>query len=163
TRTMVAAQRGSLADRALVDPDRNNLAPRLGFAWSLDPHTVVRGGYGIHYIHFHRAGGGNLIPLNRTPVISQVVHHANPLITAFRRTEQGYPEGLTDPSRFDPRRANVTYMPRDNETSSVQSWYGSIQRELVSNAVVDLAYVGNHANDLLLFANYNQARPNDAA
>jgi hypothetical protein len=27
----------------------NNIAPRLGFAWQIDPLTVVRGGYGIMY------------------------------------------------------------------------------------------------------------------
>ena len=31
------------------EPDRNNLAPRLGFAWSATPSTVVRGGYGMYY------------------------------------------------------------------------------------------------------------------
>ena len=29
--------------------DRNNVAPRLGFAYTLDPNTVVRGGAGIYY------------------------------------------------------------------------------------------------------------------
>ena len=29
--------------------DNNNLAPRAGFAWSPDPKTVVRGGYGFFY------------------------------------------------------------------------------------------------------------------
>lgn len=34
----------------IFDPDRNNFAPRIGFAWSLfDNKTVVRGGYGLYY------------------------------------------------------------------------------------------------------------------
>jgi Carboxypeptidase regulatory-like domain/TonB dependent receptor len=32
-----------------VPTDRNNWAPRLGFAWSVTPTTVVRGGVGIYY------------------------------------------------------------------------------------------------------------------
>jgi outer membrane receptor protein involved in Fe transport len=28
------------------DPDRNNIAPRLGFAWQFTPAMVLRGGYG---------------------------------------------------------------------------------------------------------------------
>ena len=51
-------------------------------------------------------------------------------------------------------------MPRDYQSSRVQSWYVSVQRELWRNTIVDVAYVGNRADGLLLFANYNQARPN---
>src|SRR6185295_9899878 len=80
-----------------------------------------------------------------------------------RRTDQGYPEGLTDPSRFNPAIANITYMPRDYHSSSVQSFFISAQREIAPRTTIDVAYVGNRADDLLLFANYNQAAPNNAA
>ena len=163
TRTMIPASNGSLEDRALVNPDRNNFAPRLGFAYTITPQTVARGGYGISYVHFHRAGGGNLLPINGPQVINAVENQSNPLDPNFRRTEQGYPQGLTDPQRFDPLRANITFMPRDYHSSQVQSWYLSVQRDLGRNMVVDVAYVGNRADDLLLFANYNQAAPNNSA
>ena len=32
-----------------VPTDRNNIAPRVGFAWSIDSRTVIRGGAGVYY------------------------------------------------------------------------------------------------------------------
>ena len=163
TRRMVAATDGSLENRSTIRPDRNNLGPRLGFAYTVTPRTVFRGGYGVSYVHFHRAGGGNVLPINGPQVINAVVNQTNPLDPSFIRTEQGYPAGLTDPSRFNPLAANITYMPRDYRSSDVQSWYASVQRELGANMLIDVAYVGNRADGMLLFANFNQALPNNAA
>src|SRR5437868_12597566 len=33
----------------VLEPDRNNFAPRIGIAWKATKKTVVRGGYGINY------------------------------------------------------------------------------------------------------------------
>jgi hypothetical protein len=159
TRTMVLARDGSLQDRALINPDRNNFGPRLGFAWSVLPSTVVRGGYGISYVHFHRAGAANVLSINGPQVVNAVASQSNPLDPNFRTTQQGYPEGFADPSRFNPLAANITYMPEDYHSSRAQSYYISVQREVARNMLVDVAYVGNRAGDLLLFANFNQARP----
>jgi len=163
TRTMVLAGDGSVEDRSTIKPDRNNVGPRLGFAWTPIERTAIRGGYGISYVHFHRAGGANVLPINGPQVINAVVVQSNPLDAAFRRTEQGYPTGLTDPARFNPLAANITYMPNDYHSSQVQSWFVSVQRELGTNMLVDVAYVGNRADDQLLFANFNQALPNNSA
>ncbi|HWI19349.1 MAG TPA: hypothetical protein VNT81_16460, partial [Vicinamibacterales bacterium] len=161
-RRMVMAKDGSLKDRSTINPDRNNFAPRLGMAFTMTPRTVMRAGWGVSYVHFHRAGGGNVLPINGPQVINAVV-----VQTAtqpdFRTTQQGYPADLTDPSRFNPLAANITYMPEDYRSSRVQSWFASVQRELWDGAMLDLAYVGNRADGMLLFANYNQAAPNNAA
>ena len=162
SRTMVIAQDGSLEDRATLKPDRNNLGPRIGAAFTATDRTVLRGGYGVSYVHFHRAGGANVLPINGPQVINAVVVQTT-ATPDFRTTQQGYPVGLTDPSRFNPLTANITYMPSDYRSTNVQSWFASVQRELSDGMMIDLAYVGNKTDGNLLFANYNQAVPNNAA
>jgi hypothetical protein len=159
---MLLARDGSIYDRSLVQPDRNNFGPRIGFAYTLTPATVIRGGYGVSYVHFSRAGGGDVLPINGPQVINAVVNQTVPAAPTFVPAERGYPGGLADPSQFNPLTANITYMPKDFHSSPVQSWYVSVQRELAHNLLVDIAYVANRAEDLLLFANYNQALPNNS-
>jgi hypothetical protein len=38
-----------VASNSLINPDRNNYAPRLGLAWKPMKNTVVRAGYGLNY------------------------------------------------------------------------------------------------------------------
>ncbi len=51
-------------NRALIHPDLNDFAPRVGFAYQLMPRLVVRGGYGVFYQHGDRIGSESLIQLN---------------------------------------------------------------------------------------------------
>jgi hypothetical protein len=165
TRTMVPATNGSISDRAQVNPDKNNWAPRIGFAYAMDPKTAIRSGYGISYIHFNRSGGGNILAINGpqsvNALVDQTVTVGGQLNPNFRPTQAGYPAGLTDPDRFNIATANISYMPRDIRTGYIQNWFFSIQREILPNTVFDIAYVGNRSNKLVLFADYNQARPNN--
>jgi hypothetical protein len=168
TNAIVKAGSGSLQNRALIDPDRNNFGPRLGFAYTLRPSTVIHGGYGVSYAHFSRAGGGDLLPINGPQVVNAVINQGtvgspSTVPASFVPAEQGYPAGLADPAQFNPLTANITYMPHDFHSGRVQSWFLSVQRELMRNMLIDVAYVGNRGDGLELFANYNQAVPNSAA
>jgi hypothetical protein len=83
-------------------------------------------------------------------VINAVAVQGNALAPTFRTTQEGYPAAFTDPSQFDPLVANITYMPRDYHAAHVQSWHISVQREIGRNMVLDVAYVGNRADEMLL-------------
>jgi Carboxypeptidase regulatory-like domain/TonB dependent receptor-like, beta-barrel/TonB-dependent Receptor Plug Domain len=156
---LIQAKKGSVVDRALVNPDRNNWAPRFGLAYSMDNRTVIRSGYGISYVHFNRAGGGNILGINGPQVVIAAIAQ-NPAGLDFRPTQQGYPQGLTDPDKFNPILANISYIPPDSPSGYVQNWSFSIQREIFRNTILDLAYVGSKSTHLILFADYNEARPN---
>ena len=169
-RSLIQAKDGSIYDRALVHPDRNNFAPRLGLAYSLTPSVVVRAGYGVSYVHFNRLGGENLlsfngphvVELNITQLPSQglCVGNAEPT-SCFRTTMMGYPTGYNVPSRFDPLKARVNFIPSDTRTGYVQSWHLTVQKELVRNLLLDVGYIGNRSTKLLILGDYNQARPNN--
>ena len=170
TNTVMTAKDGSLEDRALVKPDYNNFAPRLGFAWNAAKRTVVRGGYGVSYILFNRLGGENILALNPPQVFNvtidqlptQAICTGNNFVGCFRPTQLGYPVGLLAPTSFNALRSRVNYTPRDNKTGYVQSFHLTVQYEILKNLLVDFGYVGNRSNDLIILGDINQARPNNA-
>jgi hypothetical protein len=163
TVSMVSARSGGISDRALVDPDHKNFGPRVGFAFSVTPKLVVRGGYGISFIHQNRVGSGDLLGINGPQVVIATVAQSNPNDASFRTAQQGYPDGLTSPKNFNAAAANVLYLPRGLPTPYVQSWHLSVQRELAHNLVMEVAYIGNHSVALPLMADYNQATPQPTA
>ncbi|MDX2180361.1 MAG: carboxypeptidase regulatory-like domain-containing protein [Bryobacteraceae bacterium] len=168
SRTIIRAQDGSVYDRALVQPDRNNWGPRIGLAYQMTPRTVVRSGYGISYVHFNRLGGENLLGYNGPQIVNLGINQtfSLPLCTGdnyrncFRLTQQGYPRGLVDPANFSTATTRTNYTPADYRTSYIQSWHLTVQREIARNLVLDVAYVGNRGNSLMILGDANQGRPN---
>lgn len=147
-------------DRSLVDPDFNNFSPRLGFAYNIFDKTVIRGGYAKGFVFMNRLGSADILGTN-FPIVTRANVPQSPTSprctgtvfqpNCFRPTQDGYPTGLPN---------NVTlYVPRDMPTASIQNWQLSVQRELFADMVLDVAYVGNRANDTVLLADLNQARP----
>jgi hypothetical protein len=159
SKTMLLAKSGDIYDRSLVNPDRNNFAPRLGFAWSAAPNTVLRGGYGWSYIHQNRVGSADLLGINYPQVVIATVNQTDPFDPSFVTTQQGYPAGLTDARNFPVLNSNITYIPANIRTPYVQSWFFSVQRELLKGFLLDVGYVGNHSVALPVIADYNQAAP----
>jgi hypothetical protein len=163
TGQMLQAHNGSLYDRSLVNPDYGDWGPRIGFSYSATQNTVVHGGFGISYIHYNRAGSGNILPINAPQVLFVVQNEAPPFSAnptpGYRTLDQGFPAGLTSPANFHPLTDNITYVPRNYKDSYVESYFLSVQRQLKKNVVIDIGYVGNHGVKLLEFGNYNQANP----
>jgi hypothetical protein len=171
TRTLLRAKEGSIYDRSLVNPDRNNFAPRLGLAFSVTPKTVLRGGYGVSYIHFNRLGGENLLSYNLPGIIGVGIDQipsqgrcgsSQAPLTCFRPTQDGYPSGLLDPALTSTLASRTNYIPADTRTAYTMNWHFTVQREIARNLVLDVAYVGNRSNKLVILSDYNEARFNGA-
>ena len=163
TNSMVQATDGSIYNRALVNPDYHDFGPRIGFAYTATPKTVVRGGYGISYSFFNRPGSaqeGINSPAAIFGIITQSIPAGGPVPAGFLNTMQGFTTGIDNPSNFNPITSNVDYIPANTRWPYVQNWLLSIQRELAKDTVLEIAYNGNHSVLLPIIADYNQAYPN---
>ncbi|WP_232296277.1 TonB-dependent receptor [Terriglobus sp. TAA 43] len=171
TKTLVQAKNGSIYDRSLVNTPKKNFGPRLGFAYQMSPKTVMRGGYGIGYTQWNRAGGENNLTYNGPNVvnasISQVAPTAAALCTndtqlqsaCFRQTQQGYSNVLTTPAYFNPANVTSRYIPKNFQTGYLQSYFLGVQQQLGNGWLMDLSYVGNKGTHFQVLADYNQATP----
>ena len=105
TNSMVKATGGSLYNRSLVHPDYKDFGPRVGLAYSIDPKTVVRSGYGISYSFFNRPGSAH--GRHQRAAGSLWNFHSNhsaggPAPASFLTTKNSFTTGIANPSAFNP-------------------------------------------------------------
>lgn len=175
SQSLIFAQDGSTADRALVKPDRNNFAPRIGFAYHPMSKTVFRAGYGRSFIHFNRMGGENILGFTGPYYFRVTQTQTAPALggdglcngsqnftTCFNRTENGFPSNFLSPEQYSTAIARINYSPFENRTAYVDSWHFTIQQQLANNLAIDLAYVGNIGRKQLILSDFNQPLPNQA-
>ena len=158
----------------LINPDLNDFAPRVGFAYSVNPKMVVRGGFGTSYVHYTRAGSGDILAINApqaqfaavnqiaptaanhcsSPLPAQIIATNSTSESCYVTIDQGFPSALA--TSFNPATDNITWIPKDRRDSYVESYYLAVQHQLFKNSLVDIAYVGNHGLKLEQFLNGNQ-------
>ncbi len=135
--------------------DRNNIAPRAGFAWQALPKTVIRGGGGLFYSPLEYAGGGGF---TNAPGYSAETPFVGSLdgLNVFRSLSNPFPDGLTKPvgraqgaSTFLGQAVSAL-APNPRSPYMVQ-WNFDLQRE-VRGYLLDAAYTGSRGIKL------NQAR-----
>ena len=157
--TMLFAKSGSIFDRTLIHPDRNDWAPRIGFSYSPWSHWVLRGAYGVFYNHTVRQGREGMLGLNPPFLVDNIIvtnafgSTAVASAAPFRLVD-GYPAGLLDPNALSPtvyRRAEDS----NQRSPYVQQFNFGIQRELTPNLLLDVAYVGNKGTKLPALRNIN--------
>ena len=121
TDTLVQASGGWIYNRALVNVDKKDLAPRFGFAFQVDPKTVVRCGYGIGFMHYFRFGGESTLGYNGPYIVDATINQTPPFqvtgatqqlctsltenpATCFRTTQSGYQTNFASAQNFSTRR-----------------------------------------------------------
>jgi hypothetical protein len=136
-----------------ANPVWKDFAPRLGFAWDPkgDGKTSLRASYGMAYDFgvSESFGGAATAPPKaiRTTV-------SNP-VGGFDDPWQGFPGGnpypfVYDPSKpqFTPFSQYISMLHYDMKTPMVQTWNLSIQKQVPSDFLVSMSYLGSHTTHL---------------
>jgi hypothetical protein len=149
---------GGVYGKTLVNPSLGDYAPRVGFAYALTPTIAIRGGYGTSFVHYTRAGSGDILPIDAPSALFVSVTQPGTATTAgYRTLDQGYPVGLA--TTFTPGTDNITYIPANTKDSYVEDFFLSVQKSLAKNTILDIAFIGNHGLKLQGFVNANQGNP----
>jgi hypothetical protein len=129
--------------RGLYAPDRNNFAPRAGFAYSLTRKIVLRGGYALSYIPVV----GSVLPdgfSTDTPWVAST----DGGLTILNRLSNPFPSGLV-PAIGNSQGLltfvgqGVSFVEPGDRVPQFHNWQFNIQRELPSQSLVEVAYVGS--------------------
>jgi hypothetical protein len=138
--------------RRLWNTDKNNWAPRLGFAWEPfgSQRWVLRGGYGIYY-NLQNIGN-TMAGLNRGLPFR--------LLQRFDNTDTFDASTFTLTDAFPATFAGNTLSPPaidpNFRTAYMQQWSLGAQRELFKDLALDISYLGSKGTHLPEFVNLNQ-------
>ena len=147
--------RGALAfvgvnglSRYQSNPDKNNIAPRVGFAWKAADKTVIRGGIGLFYGTMTGVGGaGSNFGVSGFSAVTSMVTSLDG-VTPYRYLSNPYPDGLVAATGSSLGSATllgqaVSATDRGNYAPYSAQWNFDIQRELPKGILFDIGYAGN--------------------
>ena len=132
-----------------VRNDYDGWSPRIGLAYRANEKTVFRAGYGISQLNRRMAQfnfpvkQNNGFPADNSFVRSRNMAEGFPAFQAIDIPDNGIID-LNSPQYKPFAGQNFGNTPLDLKRGYVQSWNVAIQRSLVSDFVLDVAYVGNH-------------------
>ena len=150
------AKDGSVFDRALVHPDRNDIAPRVGLSWSVSPRMVVRGGFGIFYQQTDRYGSESQLGLNLPQLVdASITANSGAEAPAFT-----FAQGFTPltPQTVNPAIVQWRIQDPNQDTPVVRQFSFGPEFQFATNMVAAVEYVGNRTRNGRRLRNLNEGQ-----
>jgi Carboxypeptidase regulatory-like domain/TonB dependent receptor len=134
--------------------------PRLGFAYQYDPNTVIRGGFGIYAYNWSNDtynGGVMGAAFGSQGNVTDSTNGVTPVvILSGSGANLPYLAASTNPSVLNGAGNNLNYAQFNQPVGGSYQWNVQAQRQINSNLVASLAYVGTHGHDLPWVVDFNQ-------
>lgn len=144
----------------LGERDLNNFSPRFGFAWKVQPATVVRGGYGIFFAP-QQASVGVVAAANATPPVIPPAQfdpaYIQPAV-GYVRSDAALLYPITTYGTKFPTPAFTVLDPNYKE-SYAQQWNVTVERELSPGTTVSAGYVASKNTKVQASRLLNLPRP----
>jgi hypothetical protein len=148
------AKDGSIFDRALVHPDRDDFAPRVGLSWTPTSRMVVRGGFGIFYQQTDRYGSESQLGLNLPQLVdASITSNTGADAPAFT-----FAQGFTPltPATVNPTVVQWRIQDPDQDTPIVYQYSVGPELQFSQNMVAAVEYVGNRTRHGRRLRNLNE-------
>ena len=155
---LITSARGAsgLFNRALIHPDRNNVAPRFGFSYHPFDKLVFRGGYGVFYQHSVRIGSESVLALNPPFVNSYSLNEINGSSTTEFQLQNGFPLTTIASGALNLAQLQIRAQDPNQRTSYVEQASFGPEIQFNENTSLDMSYVGNFARKMNRLRNANQ-------
>ena len=133
----------------------NDFSPRVGFAATLTPRTVLRGGFGIS---FFPPVDGNSQGMRNGNFVSTLNYTTTPT-TVANQLSSGLPYPVPDNPLNPAGGITLNAFSMGNRTPYVEQFNLTLQRELIPGLVWNVGYVGSLTRKLAFATEIDQAPP----
>jgi hypothetical protein len=151
-----ASNASGWAARALINPDKNDFAPRLGIAYQLSPKLVIRAGYGVFFQHSNRIGSESLLQLNPPFLRDVQLNQGQGSSDVLFRLQDGYPLATITGGAIDLTKLQLRAQDPNQRSSYVEQTSFGPEYQINDNMVVSASYVGNWGRKMNRLRNGNQ-------